>query len=173
MLRLLLSLAVTTAFLAACQAETGPATSATDMTVADTTLADGPTDSLARSAPGGPTPGEPNADSGRAQALGVALDSLEAFVVVLEQIEGPIAAWNRAEDAARLLRYLEQNSGAFALDMSQEEATQRYPEQVQRLNELEARRTAELERINQDGVSGRVLAEEMAKADAEARASGQ
>lgn len=109
----------------------------------------------------------------RVQALNVALDSLEAFVVVLEQIEGPIAAWNRAAEAARLLRYLEQNRAAFALNMPEEEARRRYPDQIRRLNDLEARRTAELERLDKDGVAGRVLVQEMAKADAAARAGGQ
>lgn len=107
-------------------------------------------------------------DAGRVQALNAALDSLEALVITLERIEGPIAAWNHAGEAARLLRYLEQNRSAFAFDLPEEEAAQRYPVQVSRLNALEARRTAELERIEKEPMAMRVLLEEMAKADAEA-----
>ena len=112
----------------------------------------------------------PNVDpeTARVQALETALDSLEALVGVLERVEGPVAAWNRAAEAARLLRYLEQHRAAFALDVSKEEAMARYPEQIRRLDTLEARRTAELERINEDPIAARVLVEEMAKADAAA-----
>ena len=108
------------------------------------------------------------ADPARLRALNTALDSLETLVITLERIEGPIAAWNRASEAARLLRYLERNRSAFALDMSEEEAARRYPTQISRLNALEARRAAELERIGEDPVAMQVLLEEIAKADAEA-----
>lgn len=103
----------------------------------------------------------------RLQSLDTALDSLEALVITLEYIEGPIAAWNRAGEAARLLRYLEQNRSAFALDMPEEEAARRYPARISRLNDLEARRSTEMERIGEDRVAMQVLLEEMAKADAE------
>lgn len=109
-----------------------------------------------------------DAERVRLQALDTALDSLEALVITLEAIEGPIAAWNRAEEAARLLRYLEQNRRAFALDMPEEEAARRYPSRISRLNALEARRAAEMERIGETRVAMQVLLEEMAKADAEA-----
>jgi hypothetical protein len=164
MSRLLCLSLATVVLLAACGEPPPAETAASNATVsgvqADTLILD-------------PAPNaEPDADP-KARALNVALDSLEAFVGVLARVEGPIAAWNQAEDAARLLRYLEQNRAAFALDMSQEEAMERYPEQVRRLNRLEARRSDELKRIDRDGVAGRVLVEEMAKADAAAQAAGQ
>lgn len=165
MSRSMYPLVLAVVLLAACGAEpdrTAPA-------VAEATVPDALTDTVIAD----PLPNaEADADP-KARALDVALDSLEAFVGVLARVEGPVAAWNRAEDAARLLRYLEQNRAAFALDMSEEEAMERYPEQIRRLRELEARRSAELERINQDAVAGRVLVEEMAKADAAAEAAGQ
>jgi hypothetical protein len=111
---------------------------------------------------------EAGPERARAEALNVALDSLEALVITLERIEGPIAAWNHAGEAARLLRYLEQNRADFALDMSEEEAVRRYPVQISRLNALEARRAAELERIGEDRTAMQVLLEEMAKANAAA-----
>lgn len=107
-------------------------------------------------------------DPAKLAALNTALDTLEAFVEVLERVEGPINAWNQAADAARLLRYLEQNQAAFVLNEPEDVAARRYPAQVARLNELEARREAELKRIGEDRVAARVLVEEMAKADAEA-----
>jgi len=103
----------------------------------------------------------------RLRAFEMALDSLDALVRTLERIEGPVAAWNQAGEAARLLTYLEANRGAFALNMTEAEAAQRYPAQVGRLNALEARRAAELRRINEDPVAARVLMEEMAKAAAD------
>ncbi|MEM1043827.1 MAG: hypothetical protein AAGI91_14515 [Bacteroidota bacterium] len=107
-------------------------------------------------------------DPAKLAALNMALDTLEAFVGVLERIEGPINAWNQAAEAARLLRYLEQNQPAFAMEEPENAAAQRYPEQVARLNRLEARREAELRRIGEDRVAAQVLVEEMAKANAEA-----
>jgi hypothetical protein len=109
----------------------------------------------------------PQLDSERLRAFEVALDSLDALVRTLERIEGPVAAWNQADEAARLLTYLEANRDAFALNMTEAEAARRYPAQVGRLNALEARRTAELQRINKDPVAARVLLEEMAKANEE------
>lgn len=103
----------------------------------------------------------------RLRAFEMALDSLDALVRTLERIEGPVAAWNQADEAARLLTYLEENRNAFALNMTEAEAARRYPAQVGRLNALEARRTAELQRINEDPVAARVLMEEMAKAAAD------
>ena len=158
-----LVLAITT--LVACSAEPDR----TDSAVTEATAPDVRTDTLVVD----PRPNTETDADPKARALNVALDSLEAFVNVLARVEGPIAAWNQAEDAARLLRYLEQNRTAFALDMSEAAAMERYPEQVRRLRALEARRSAELERINRDGVAGRVLVEEMAKADAAAEAAGQ
>jgi hypothetical protein len=107
------------------------------------------------------------AERTRLQALDTALDSLEALVITLEHVEGPIAAWNRADEAARLLRYLEQNRSAFALDLPEEEAARRYPSRISRLNALEARRSSEMQRIGEDRVAMQVLLEEIAKADAE------
>ncbi len=160
--------------LAACGAEPEPADrpAPTDANVAVSTdsVALGPVTSDSVGA--GPVL-ETQVDPIRLRALGAALDTLEALVITLEQVKGPIAAWNQASEAARLLRYLEQNRAAFALDMPKEEAARRYPKQIARLNALEARRTAALERINSDLVTGQVLAEEMAKADAEAKAAGQ
>ncbi|MEP0547818.1 MAG: hypothetical protein ABJF88_12865 [Rhodothermales bacterium] len=153
------------ATLVACNAEPDRA----EPTVTEATVPDVRADTLIAD----PRPNTETDADPKAQALNVALDSLEAFVSVLARVEGPIAAWNQAEDAARLLRYLEQNRAAFALDMSEEEAMERYPAQIRRLNELEARRSAELRRIDRDGVAGRVLVEEMAKADAAAEAAGQ
>lgn len=109
----------------------------------------------------------PAIDSERLRAFDTALDSLEALVRTLERIEGPIAAWNRADAAARLLRYLEANRDAFALDMTEAEAARRYPGRIGRLNALEARRTAELERINEDPATMQVLLEEMGKTAAD------
>ncbi len=106
------------------------------------------------------------ADPAKAQALDAALDTLDAFVQVLETIEGPIAAWNGAAEAARLLRYLEANQEAFVLDESPEDAARRYPQQVARLQRLEARRAAELERIGEDPAALRMLVQEMAEANA-------
>lgn len=108
---------------------------------------------------------EPEVEPERLRAFETALDSLDALVRTLERIEGPVAAWNRAEEAARLLRYLEENRAAFALDMTEAEAAERYPAQIGRLNALEARRAAELERIGEDPTSMQVLLEEMAAAD--------
>jgi hypothetical protein len=110
----------------------------------------------------------PEVDPERLRAFDTALDTLAALVGTLERIEGPIAAWNRAGEAARLLRFLEENRAAFALDLSEAEAARRYPERIGRLNALEARRLAELERIEEDPVVARVLLEEMAKAAARA-----
>lgn len=129
---------------------------------------DGPADPETSAEVAADTLGE--ADPARLRALNTALDSLETLVITLERIEGPIAAWNHAGEAARLLRYLERNRASFAFDVSEEEATRRYPTQVSRLNALEARRTAELERIGEDPVAMQVLLEEIAKADAEAKA---
>ncbi len=168
MTRLLCLLVFAAILLAACGAEPAPAESAD----VEATVSDVLTDTLTLDPPP-ETEGETEADPTRVQALDTALDSLAAFVGVLEQIDGPIAAWNRAAEAARLLRYLEQNRAAFALDMSKEEAMQRYPEQIRRLNALEARRSTELVRIDEDPVAGRVLVEEMAKADAAAKAAEQ
>ena len=167
MIRLLCLLIFAAVLLAACGAEPAPAESAD----VDATVSDVLTDTLTLDPP--PEMEVEAGDPTRAQALDTALDSLAAFVGVLEQIDGPIAAWNRAAEAARLLRYLEQNRAAFALDMSKEEAMERYPEQIRRLNALEARRSTELVRIDEDPVAGRVLVEEMAKADAAAKAAEQ
>jgi hypothetical protein len=109
----------------------------------------------------------PEVEPERLRAFEMALDSLDALVRTLERIEGPVAAWNQAGEAARLLTYLEKNRNAFALDMTKAEAAQRYPAQIGRLNALEARRAAELQRINEDPVATRVLMEEMAKAAAD------
>lgn len=114
----------------------------------------------------------PEVEPERLRAFETALDSLDALVRTLERIEGPIAAWNRAGEAARLLQYLEQNRNAFALDMSEAEAARRYPQQIGRLNALEARRTAELQRINKDPATAQVLLEEMAKESAEVDTAG-
>ncbi len=105
-----------------------------------------------------------DADPAKVAALNVALDTLEAFVAVLEQVEGPITAWNLGAEAARLLGYLERNQETFALDET--DAARRYPAQVDRLNRLENRREAALERIQADPATARVLVEEMAKAEA-------
>ncbi len=107
-------------------------------------------------------------DPAKLAALNTALDTLEAFIVVLERVEGPINAWNQAAEAARLLRYLERNQAAFMMEEPEAEAARRYPEQVARLNRLEARRETELKRIGEDRIAAQVLVEEMAKADAEA-----
>jgi hypothetical protein len=109
----------------------------------------------------------PEVEPERLRAFEMALDSLDALVRTLERIEGPIAAWNQAGEATRLLRYLEANRDAFALNMTEAEAARRYPAQVGRLNALEARRAAELQRINEDPVVARVLMQEMAKAAAD------
>lgn len=113
----------------------------------------------------------PAIDIERLRAFDTALDSLDALVRTLERIEGPVAAWNRAGEAARLLRYLGENREAFALDMTEAEAARHYPERIGRLNALEARRIAELERINEDPIAARVLLEEMAKTAADTTGS--
>lgn len=101
----------------------------------------------------------------RERAFVAALDTLEALVVTLEAIQDPMSAWNRAEEASRLLNALERDRANYALS-SEEEAARLYPDHVDRLKRLEARRDAELNRIMQDPVSAQVLIEEMNKAEA-------
>lgn len=100
------------------------------------------------------------------QTLAAALDTLEALVTTLEEIQDPITAWNHAESVHRLLSALERDRGAYALDMSEDEAAREYPLEIDRLKRLEARRDIELTRIMDDRVIAQVLIEEMNKAEA-------
>ncbi len=167
MARSLITVVLFAVALAACgreadRARPEPAASAVDAPLADTSaLAE--TDTAEARLPA------LEADPAKARALDVALDTLEAFVQVLERVKGPINAWNQAAEAARLLRYLEQNQAAFALDEPEEDAARRYPRQIARLRRLEERREAELKRIGEDPVATQVLVEEMAKAEAASR----
>lgn len=102
------------------------------------------------------------ADREQAAALEAALDTLETLVAVLEEIRSPVSAWNRAAEVARLTEALDMP----ALAMPEEEARRRFGPQVARFESLQARRVAQLERIEADPVIARVLYEEIAKAEA-------
>ena len=133
---------------------------------ADTSAGDG----VSIDAPAPPLPDTLSAaERERLVALDAAIDSLDLFVQTLERIEGPIAAWNHADEAARLLRYLEVNRAAFAFEGSETEAEARYPSRVSRIRSLERRREAELERIGEDQRTLQILFEEMEKASGPSR----
>ena len=166
--RLLLAALLLTASLAACAREADRSQPALSTLTVDPLAPDTADVATADTVANDTTvyPLSPEADPAKARALDTALDTLDAFVQVLERVAGPINAWNQAAEAARLLRYLERNQAAFALDET--DAARRYPQQVARLQRLEARRAAELERIGEDPVALRMLVQEMAAADAEA-----
>lgn len=109
--------------------------------------------------------GPASADRAQAAALDAALDTLETLVAVLEEIQSPINAWNRAPEVARLMRSLEAAEPALTLDMPEEEARRRFGPQIARFEALQDRRLAELERIEADPVAAQVLYEEIVKAD--------
>lgn len=104
-------------------------------------------------------------DEGQRQAFVTALDTLEALVEALGDVEDPMTAWNRAPDVARLLAELERTQGSYALGMGPEAAAERYPAEVRRLQQLEVRRDEEMTRILEDPLTSRVFLDAMAEAE--------
>lgn len=107
----------------------------------------------------------PEWDPERAAALDEALATLEELVLVLEPVRTPFDAYDAAPMAARLVRELETTRPAFALPMSEEEARAIYPSQMQRLEELNRRRDAAINRIRGEAPVANVFFRMMAEAD--------
>ena len=127
-------------------------------------------------APSSAAPTAPLPDGGpgdaRHVALAAALDTLQALVVTLEQVRDPVTAWNQAAEASRLLNALERDRAQYALNMTPEEARRRYPHEIARLEELEAQRDQELDRIMANPVLSHILIDEMNKAENAQREAG-
>ena len=104
-------------------------------------------------------------DEEQRQALVTALDTLEALVLALEDVEDPMTAWNQAPEVARLLAELERTQGTYALGMGPEAASERYPAEIRRLQQLEVRRDEEMTRILEDPITSRVFLDAMAEAE--------